>query len=152
MTLPQQQDLTARAEHHIEVQLVRERIPELEREVIELGGARQHIVGAHDRRVAPDIAGADITLFQHGDVADAKLLGKVVGRCKTMATTANDDGVVMVLRCGIAPGTRPGLAGDGMLQERERGIARHWALYAGCSMPPSSHSQRGKSSQRRGAG
>jgi hypothetical protein len=49
-------DLAALRQHDIEVERMREAFPQLEREFEKLGVAVDHVIRAHDRGVAPDIA------------------------------------------------------------------------------------------------
>jgi len=55
----------------------------------------------------PVFAAADPALLQHGDVADAVLLGEVVGRGEAVAAAADDDDVVFRPGFRAAPGERP---------------------------------------------
>ena len=66
-------------EHDVVVEIVGEVLPQLHRMLVEADVVRQQVVGAHDGRVAADIAGAEPALLQHGDVGDAMLLGEIVG-------------------------------------------------------------------------
>ena len=119
----------ALADHGVEVELLAQPLPQLHRALVEGGVARQQIVRANDRGVAPDIAGAEIALLQHGDIGDAMLLGEVIGGGETMPAADNDH-VVSRLRLRLPPGLRPAaIAGEPLLQEGEGRIAHgsSWA-------------------------
>ena len=97
--------------------------PQLHRPFVEGVVAGQHVVGADDRGVAADVAGAEPALLQHRDIGEAMLLGEVIGGRQPMPAAADDDDVVFRLGLGLAPGRRPVLvAGAGVLQEREDGV------------------------------
>ena len=82
-------------DHGVEVEILLQPLPELHRQLVERVVAGQQVVRADDRRVAADIAGAEIALFQHGDIGDAEFLGEIIGGRKTMAAATDDDDVVM---------------------------------------------------------
>jgi len=94
-------------QHHVEVELVAQVLPQSQRLLVEQRVAVDHVVGPDDRRVAAGIAAADIPFFDHPDAGDAVLLGKVVGGGQTMTAAADDHDVVSGLGLGIAPGARP---------------------------------------------
>src|SRR5918992_4033290 len=75
------------------------------------------VVRADDRRIAPGIAAAEPTLFQHGHVADAVLLGEIVGRSKPVPAGTYDHRLVGGLRRGRAPLALPPLMGLHRLDE-----------------------------------
>ncbi len=106
-----QHDLAALRHHAVEIQLVREAFPELQRMLEELGVAVDHVIGADERGVAPDIAGADIAALQHRDIADAVVLRQIIGGRQAMAAAADDHRIIGFLRLGRAPGPRPGQIG-----------------------------------------
>jgi hypothetical protein len=60
----------------------------------ELGVAVNHIVGADERGIAADIAGADVVPLQHRHVGDAVVLGEIIGGGETVAAAADDDDIV----------------------------------------------------------
>ena len=102
-------DEPALAVHHVVVQLLLQPLPELERMGIELRIAFEEVVGPDDRRVAPDVAAAQIALFQHRDIGQPVFAGKVIGGGQPVAAAADDDGVILGLGFGIAPMGRPAL-------------------------------------------
>ena len=67
----------ALAHHRVEVELLLQALPEFQRELIEADVGRVEVVGAHDGRVAPDVAQSDRSLLQHRDVGDAVFARKV---------------------------------------------------------------------------
>ena len=97
----------ARAVHHVEVELSRQALPQLERLLVEARVAGQHVIRADDGRVAADIAGSKPALFQHSYIGDAVLLGEVIGGREPMAAAADDHHVVVILRRRVAPGALP---------------------------------------------
>ena len=116
----------ALAEHDVEIELGAQAFPKLERELVKTRIRRQHVVGAHDRRVAPGVAAAEPALLEHGHIADAVLLGKVVGGREPMAPTSDDDDVVARLGCRIAPSARPvPVAGHRVARYLEDGVSGH---------------------------
>src|SRR5437867_977746 len=106
-----------RAVHHIEVELLRQTFPRLERELVEVRVGVEVVIRADDRRVAAGVTAAQPTLLEHGDILQAMLLGEVVRRREAMAAAADDDRIVARLRHRAAPGERP------VLVPRER-VAR----------------------------
>ena len=57
--------------HGVEIEILLEPFPQLHRPFVERVVAGKHVVGADDRGVAADIAGAEPALFQHRDIGDA---------------------------------------------------------------------------------
>ena len=96
-------DDAALAQHHVEVELVLERLPELQAELVDRRALVPQVVRAHDRRVAAHVPAAEPAPLEHGHVRDAVVLREVVGRRETMPAGADDDDVVRVLRIGGAP-------------------------------------------------
>ena len=134
-----QHELPALREHHVEVEDVREILPELHRVLVELGVAVEQVVRADDGGVAPHIAAADPTFLEHGDVADAVQLGEVESGRQTVPTTADDDDVVGLLRLRRAPGARPlPVPGERVAQDGPARVAAHGGSYL-------TNSRRGKS-------
>ena len=84
----------ALAHHGVVVEVLLQPLPELHRPFVERRVAGQQVVGADDRGVAADVAGADLALLQHRDVGDAVHLGQVVGRRQPVSAAADDDDVV----------------------------------------------------------
>ena len=119
-----QVDHAALAHHRVVVQVLLQPLPELERMAVKLRVALKAIVGAHNRRVAPHIAAAQIALFEHGDIGHPVVLGEVIGRRKPVSAAPNDDGVILGLRLGVAPMRRPALvAREAFLENFQRGKA-----------------------------
>src|ERR1043166_7090038 len=84
------------------------------------------VVGADDGGVAPRIAAADPPHLKHGDVAEAVLLGEVVGGGKTVPAATDDDGVVGRFRLGRAPLALPSpVAGERLGQQCPQREATH---------------------------
>ncbi len=103
----EQIDDTALGHHGIVVEILFQPFPELHRELVERLVAGQKIIGTDDRRVAADIARADIALFQHGDIGNAEFLGEIIGRCQAMPAAADDDHVIMWFRLRRTPHRLP---------------------------------------------
>ncbi len=95
------------AYHGVVVEVLLEPFPQLHRPFVEREIAGQQVVGADDGGVAPDIAGAEIGLLDHGDIGDAVLLGEVIGGGETVPAAADDDNVVGLLGLGLAPQRLP---------------------------------------------
>ncbi len=93
----------ALAEHHVEVEVLGEPLPELHRLLVQVRRLVPQVVGADDRRVAARVAAADPALLQHRDVGDAVLLGEVVRGREPVAAAADDDDVVLAPGLGIPP-------------------------------------------------
>jgi hypothetical protein len=123
-------------EHHVEVEVLAQPLPQLHRMLVEVGVGRQQVVGAHDGGVAPGIAAADPTLLQHGDVAQAVQLGEIIGSGKPMTAAADDHHVVGRLRFGIAPSPLPSaMPAQRLAQEAESRIFAGHALEIAHSPP-----------------
>ena len=93
--------------HHVVVELLLQPLPELQRMRVELAVPLEQVVGPHDRRVAPDVAAAEIPPLQHRDVGDPVVLREIVGRRQPVPAAADDDGVIGGLRLRVAPDRRP---------------------------------------------
>ncbi len=111
----------ALGEHHVEVEVLGEPLPQLHRMLVELGVRGQQVVRAHDGGVAPGIAAADPALLQHGDIFHTVQLGQIVGRGEPVPTAANDHHVIMRLRLGIAPGALPAAVAAKRLAHEAKG-------------------------------
>ena len=104
--------------HRVEIDVLLQPFPQLERQFIKGGIAGQQIVGTDDGGVAPDIARADIAFLDHGNAADIVVLGEIMGSGQTMTTAADNHHIIMTRRLGAAPGRRPAaLAGHGIEQK-----------------------------------
>ena len=97
----------ALAEHDVEVQVMGQPLPELERVLVEKGGLVPEIVRADDGGVARRVAAAEVALLDDGDVACAVVLGEIVGRRKAVPARADDDEVIGRLRLRTAPRRLP---------------------------------------------
>ncbi len=115
----------ALGDHGVEVEILLQPLPELHRQFVERVVARQQVVGADDRRVAADIAGADIALFQHRDIGDAEFLGEVIGRRQSMPAAADDNHVIVALRNRAAPGRLPVLVAAKRIEKDGKGGVAH---------------------------
>ena len=110
--------------HAVEVEALFEPLPQLHRKFVEGVVAGQQVIGADDRRVAADVAGAEPALLQHRDIADAELAREIEGGRKSMAAAADNDDIVARLRLGRAPGARPvAIAAQALPEERKGGVA-----------------------------
>ena len=105
----------ALADHRVVIDRLLQPFPQLHRLLVEGRVAWQQVIGADDRRVAPDIAGADERAFQYGDVADPVFFREVERGCEPMPPAAHDDDVIGRLRRRVAPlGTPIALAAKGL--------------------------------------
>ncbi len=124
----------ALAEHDVEVELGAQALPELERELVEMGVGLEPVVRAHDRGVAPGVAAAEPALLEHRDVGDAVLLGEVVGGRQAMAAATHNHDVVSRLRLGAAPGRGPArMVAQRIARQAEEGIGQPNRRQAGVS-------------------
>ena len=90
-------------EHEVEVEFVGQHGPEPQSLLVEahvLGGA---LVRAHDRRVPPGPAEADVLRLEDRHVADAVVARQVVRGREAVHAAADDDGVVAALERGGTP-------------------------------------------------
>ena len=97
----------ARRIHDVVVELLRQALPKLQRMLIERGRFLPQVVGADDGGVAPGVAAAEPALLEHRDIAEAVLLGEVIGGREPVPAGADDDRVIGRLRLGVAPLLRP---------------------------------------------
>src|SRR5205814_3606635 len=119
-------EYATRAVHHVEVELLRQSLPELERKLVEMRVWIEMVVGANDRRVASGVAAAEPALFQHRDVADAMLFREVIRGGEPMTAATDDDDIVVLLRRSAAPCGWPALvAAERIADEGEDRIALH---------------------------
>ena len=113
----------ALGQHDVVVEILRQSLEKLQRFLVEEGAFVPEIVRAADGGVAARIAATEPALFQHGDVANAVLLGEIVGGSEAVTAAADDYDVVGGLGVGAAPLLRPTLMmGEcvaGEAQERE---------------------------------
>ena len=119
-----QVDLATRGVHDVEVQILAEALPKLQRLLVEPGVAVDHVVRSNDRRITASIAATDVVFLEHGDVADAVVLGEVIGGGKTVPAAAHDYDIVRGLGVGIPPRARPTLVpAKGIPEQAERRVA-----------------------------
>src|SRR6185312_10406486 len=97
----------ARAVHHVEVERLRQPLPQLERELVEVCVRLEVIVRADDRRVAAGVAEAERAFFEHGHIADAVLRGEVIRGREAVPAAADDHDVILLPWLGTAPRARP---------------------------------------------
>ena len=63
-------------EHHVEVEVLGQRLVQLDAGRVEARALRGQVVGADDGGVAARRAGPDVALLQHGDVVHAVVLAR----------------------------------------------------------------------------
>src|SRR4029077_6236552 len=113
----------ALAQHHVEIELVRQPLIEPEREVIEGDRLGIEVVRPHDGGVASGVAAAEPALLDHADTRALVSLREVIGGREPMAAAADDGEVVSRLRPRLAPRLRPAfVAGEALAKEGEGGI------------------------------
>ena len=113
-------DDPALADHGVEVEVLLQPFPQLERKLVEGLIAIEQVVGANDRGVSSDIATADPALFEDGDFFLTEGLCQIISGREPMTATADDDDVICRLRVGITPRWRPPLiAGEGLFDDTE---------------------------------
>ena len=100
------QDATL-GKHDVEVQLLAQAFPELERVLVQMSSFIPKVIGANDGGIASGVATAYPAFFKHGNVGNTVLFGQLVGGREPMSTTADDDGLVASLRRWTAPGRLP---------------------------------------------
>ena len=71
-------EVTVLREHHVEVEVDRELLVELDALLVERGPLGRAVVGADDRRVAPCRSRSDVALLENRDVRDAVVDREVV--------------------------------------------------------------------------
>ena len=108
----------ARRIHDVVVEVLRQPVPQLQRMVVDAGALVVEIVGADDGGVAAGIAAAEPALFEHRDIGDAVLLGKVVGSGQPMAAGADDDDVVFAASARASTIAPPSPCGRASLRGR----------------------------------
>src|SRR3546814_747059 len=113
-------------EHDVVIQLLAQPLPQVERMVVELGAFVIEVVGADDGGIAPRIAAAEPTLLDHCHIADAVLLGQIIGRAQAVPAGADNHDVIFGFRLGIRPLLLPALvAAHRLAKERSPGELRH---------------------------
>ena len=97
----------ARTEHHIEIQIGRQALPEFQRVLVQSGVGVQHVIGANDRRISPRIATAQPAFFKYRHIAYAVQTGQVVRCGQTVPTPSDNHHIVMPPGLRASPGLRP---------------------------------------------
>src|SRR5215831_13447317 len=87
--------------HGIVIEILLEALPELHRPFVEPNVPRQEIVRPDDGRIPTCIARSDPGFLEHGDIRDPVLFRKVVRGSQPVPTTANNDDIVGLSRCGV---------------------------------------------------
>ena len=110
----------ALAEHQVDVELLVQALPQLERVLVQRAAFVPEIVGADDRGVAAGVAAPDPALLEDGDVRHPVVLRQVVRGGEPVPAAADDDRVVPRLGCRVAPEWLPALmVGQGVGQKAE---------------------------------
>ena len=104
----------------LKLSVLRQPLPQLQRELVEVRVGVEVVVRADDRRVAPGVAAAEPALLEHGDVGDAVLLREVVGGREPVPAAADDDDVVARLRRGLRHASGQRSWCDSALRAREK--------------------------------
>jgi hypothetical protein len=91
-----QGEVPAPGEHHVVVEVGRERAVELHGPVVEPDALGGQVVRPQDGRAAPGTAAAEVALVQDGDVGDPVAGGQVVRGRQAVHAAADDDHVVAV--------------------------------------------------------
>ena len=90
--------------------------------------------------VAPDIATAEVALFEHGDIGEAVVLREVVGGGEAMAAATDDERVIGRLGIGVAPGGPPAtVAGQPFLHDGPCRVAHPACLPVRCAVSAVTH-------------
>ena len=80
----------------------------------------EEVVRTDDRRVPPNIAAAEITALDHGDIGDPVIAGEIPCGGEAVAAAADDDDVVFGLRVRLPPDRFPALvAGQTLFEDPE---------------------------------
>ena len=117
-------DHAALAEHHIEIDLLAQALPQLHRFFVECGALVPQVVRAHDGGIAAGVAAADPAALNHRHIGDAMLFCQVIGRGQSVAAAADNHDLVALLGFGFAPSRLPAaVAAPSFARKREKGIA-----------------------------
>ncbi len=111
----------ALADHGIEVQSALKPFPQLQGVIVETHIFRPEVVGADDRRVAPDVAQANRALLDDGHVADPEFGGEVVGGRQPLAAGSDNNHLVARTRARLVPRARPATMAKEPFPEQSRG-------------------------------
>ncbi len=68
---------------------------------------RKHVVGSNDRGVPAPIAPTEPALFDHGDIFDVVILGKIISGSQSVQSGTNYDYVVFFFWLWVTPGAIP---------------------------------------------
>ena len=93
--------------HDVVIELVRERLPELYRQLVDRLRLFPEIVRPDDRRVATGVAATEPALLDDHNIPEPVLLGEIVGRAEPMPAATDDHRVVGCLGLGRTPLRRP---------------------------------------------
>ena len=116
-------DHPALRHHRVEIQLLLQPLPLLQRMGEKRLIALKQVVGPHDRGVAPDIARAEIALLEHRHIGDAVVLRQVIGGGQPVPAAADNDHIIMAFGLRLPPGRLPALvAGQRLFENGKCGI------------------------------
>ena len=114
----------ALADHCVIIEILLQTLPQFKRHFIERLIAVQQIVRADDRGIAPYVTPADPPFLKDRDLFLAKFFGQIIGRCKAVPATADDNNIIGTLWLWVPPCWRPTLVPcQGFLDHFEPGIA-----------------------------
>ena len=65
--------------HHVEIEVLRKPVPQLQGMIVEVRALIIEIVGPNDGRVAPGVSATQPTLFNHRDIGDAVAACQIIG-------------------------------------------------------------------------
>ena len=100
-------DHPALTEHGVEIELLAQSFPQFQCVLVQMRAVVPHVIGAHDRGVAPGVAEPDRAFFQHCYIADAVKFGKIVRSCQPMPAAADDYHVITFFGLRGTPRARP---------------------------------------------
>ncbi len=93
----------ALVEQEVVVELLAERLPHLERLLVDRRALVEQVVGPDDRRIAGDVPAGQPAALDHRDVRDAVLAREVVGGREAVTPAADDHDVVGRARLRVPP-------------------------------------------------
>jgi hypothetical protein len=126
----EQVDDAALGMHHVVVEVGLEPFPELQRMGVEFRVSGQAVVGADNGGVPAHVAAAKVALLQHRDIGKAMFFREIMRRGQPVTAAADDDDVIGVARCRVAPGRAPALVpGQALGEHRQAGIP-HFGSFA----------------------
>ena len=97
----------ALADHGVEINVLFQPLPQLQRMLVKGHVARFTVIGADDGGVAPDIARADPTFFNDSNIGQAVVFGQIIGRGEPMTAATHNNGVIFGLWLRLPPGGCP---------------------------------------------